>query len=190
MTLATTASTPGGNYNVTVTGTSGSLSHASTVGLTVSSPVAAAASFTSTDIATQGAWKGVYGAVGEAIANDSANYPAYAQVNFSGASTFSWAASTTDVRALQKAAASDRIASTWYAPSSFTIDINLLDGNPHSIGLYFLDWDNSGRVETVSILDAASGNTLDSRSASGLGNGKWLLWTLSGQVTIRVTLYA
>ncbi len=190
MTLATTASTPGGNYNITVTGTSGSLSHASTVGLTVSVPVTAAASFTSTDIATQGTWKGVYGAAGEAIANDSANYPPYAQVSFSGASTFTWAASTPDVRALQKAAVSDRIASTWYAPASFTIDVNLLDGNPHNIGLYFLDWDNSGRVETVSIVDAASGNPLDSRTASGFGNGKWLLWNLSGHVTIKITYSA
>jgi hypothetical protein len=94
------------------------------------------------------------------------------------------------VRALQKAASTDRIASTWYAPSNFTIDLNLLDGNAHSIGLYFLDWDNSGRVETVSILDAASGNTLDSRTASGFGNGKWLLWTLSGHVTIRIAYSA
>lgn len=77
-----------------------------------------------------------------------------------------------------------------YAPSNFTIDLNMLEGNPHSIGLYFLDWDNSGRIETVSILDAASGNVLDSRTASGFGNGKWLLWSLSGHVSIRITYSA
>src|SRR5207253_9419765 len=64
----------------------------------------AAATFTRTDTAAQGSWKGLYGSVGEAIANDSASYPSYATVSFSGLSPFTWSASTSDVRAPQKAA--------------------------------------------------------------------------------------
>ncbi|HYL92444.1 MAG TPA: cohesin domain-containing protein, partial [Alphaproteobacteria bacterium] len=147
--------------------------------------VPAAALFVKTDTATQGTWKGVYGADGEAIANDSANYPTYAQVSFNGATPYTWTPSTTDVRALQKGAASDRIASVWYASTRFTIDVNLMDGNLHEVGLYCLDWDNTGRSETIDILDAVSGTVLDSRSVSAFSNGEWVLWNLSGHVTIR-----
>ena len=96
----------------------------------------AAASFVNTDTTTRGTWKGVYGASGEAIANDSTNYPAYAQVSFAGASLYTWVSSTTDTRAPQKAAASDRIASAWISSTNFTIDLDLLDGNQHQVGLY------------------------------------------------------
>ncbi|MGA2716972.1 MAG: FG-GAP-like repeat-containing protein, partial [Bryobacteraceae bacterium] len=72
---------------------------------TVSPPaVAATAAFVATDTTTQGAWKGVYGADGEAIYDDSANYPSYAQVYFGGDSSYVWASSGTDVRDLQKSA--------------------------------------------------------------------------------------
>jgi hypothetical protein len=107
-------------------------------------------------------------------------------VSFTGAAPFSWVSSTTDVRALQKAAASDRIASAWYTATNFTIDLNLMDGNPHQIGIYCLDWD-TGRTETVDILDATSGSVLDTHTVSSFTNGQWLLWNLSGHVTIRMT---
>src|SRR5262249_54055525 len=133
-------------------------------------------------------WKTVYGGDGEAIVNDSANYPGYAQVNVNGASTYTWASPTTDVRALQQAAGSSRIASTWYSATSFSFDVNLTDGNAHEVGIYCLDWDNTGRAERIDILDAVSGNVLDTRNASAFSNGVWFLWNLTGHVTIKLTL--
>ena len=52
----------------------------------------------------------------------------------SGNSSWDWAASTTDPRALQKASVStgDRIASCWYSSGSFTIDLNFADQNPQN----------------------------------------------------------
>ncbi len=98
---------------ITITGTSGSLSHSTTATLVVTVSVPPAAVFVTNDAATQGTWKGVYGAEGYAIANDATNYPAYAQVTFSGQSNYTWAAQRPMCELLQKAAASDRIASTW-----------------------------------------------------------------------------
>jgi hypothetical protein len=187
MTVTTTGATPGGSSTVTVTGTSGSLSHNATTTLVVTVTVPAGALFVRTDNTTQGTWKGVYGADGEAIANDSANYPAYAQVTFNAASLFTWNSSTTDVRALQKAAASDRIASTWYSSTSFTIDVNLTDGNTHQVGVYCLDWDNAGRAQRIDILDASSGTVLDTQNVSAFNGGRWLFWNLTGHVTIKAT---
>jgi hypothetical protein len=189
MTVTAAPSSPGGTYTVTMTGTSGgTLSHSTAATLVVTIAAPAAAVFARLDTTTQGTWKGVYGADGETIANDSAVYPSYARVNFSVASLYTWAASTADPRALQKAAASDRIASAWYGTSNFSIDVNLTDGNAHEVALYCLDWEPKGRAERIDILDAVSGNVLDSRSLSVFSNGVWLVWNLIGHVTIRVTL--
>src|SRR5882724_11382983 len=184
MTVTVAPGTAAGTYPVTITAASGTLSHSAPVTLQVYVP--SVAGFLRTDTTTQGTWKGVYGADGEAIPNDSTLYPAYAQVSLSGVTAYSWAASTTDVRALQKAATADRIASTWFASANFTIDVNLMDGNPHQVGLYCLDWDG-GRSQTIDVLDAATGSVLDTRSLTSFGKGVWLLWNLSGHVVIRVT---
>jgi hypothetical protein len=72
------------------------------------------AHFIKTDTTTQGNWKGTYGAEGYQIVGDSVSYPSYAQVT-AGMSTFTWEASSSSVRALQKASSStERIASCWY----------------------------------------------------------------------------
>ena len=65
--------------------------------------------FVKTDTTTQGSWKGVYGQDGYAIANQTASYPSYVTVSTTG-TPYTWASSTLDTRALQKATASDRFA--------------------------------------------------------------------------------
>ena len=132
------------------------------------------ASFLRTDTFAQGTWKGNYGADGYAVANDSTSYPTYAQVSFTGQSFYTWASSTADFRALQKAASStDRIAACWYSTTSFTIDVNLTDGHSHQISMYCLDWDNynGGRVQRIDVLDASNSNVLDTHNVSAYQNG-------------------
>src|SRR5262249_14680010 len=79
---------------------------------------AAVATFVRTDTTTQGTWIGTYGAQGYDIINSSASLPSYATVTPSGQSSYTWAASTTDVRALQ-VPGGNRIAACWYSGSSF-----------------------------------------------------------------------
>jgi len=187
LTVTTTPSTPGGAYPITITGVSGSLTHSTTVTLVVTSTAPTSATLVKTDTATQGTWKTVYGADGHAIANHSTSYPGYAQVSFAGQSTYTWSGSTTDVRALQKPAASDRIASTWHSSSNFTVDLNLIDGNPHQVAIYTVDWDRLNRAQTIDILDATTGAVLSTRTLSNFGNGEWTAWNLTGHVKIRAT---
>jgi predicted secreted protein len=156
------------------------------VHVTVNSPGGGGtATFVGTDTTTQGTWKGVYGTDGYHVINDTVNYPAYAQVTPSGQLNYTWAASTSEVRALQKANAADRIAATWYG-GTFTIDVNLTDGNPHRLSLYLLDWDSFGRAETIEFRDGASNALLNSQSANTFRNGKYLTWTVQGHVVIKV----
>src|SRR5581483_6651280 len=150
--------------------------------------VAASATFIKTDTTTQGTWKGVYGADGYNVINDSASSPAYASVTPSGNASYTWTTSTIDQRGLQKSSANDRIVACWYSPTVFTLDLNLMDSNTHQVALYMLDWDgwNGPRAERIDILDT-SNNVLETRSISSFGGGIYLVWNVKGHVVIRVT---
>lgn len=151
------------------------------------SPVTASATFVNTDAATSGSWKGVYGADGASVMGDASTLPGYVQVTPSGNSAWTWNYSTTDTRAPQKISGTDRIASAWYLDGSFAVDLNFTDGQAHRVALYFLDWDLSGRSQTVQILDAGSGSVLSAQTINDFGNGKYLIWDLKGAVRVKLT---
>jgi len=152
-------------------------------------PPGGTATFLKTDTTTQGSWKGVYGADGEVIEADSSNYPSYAQAFINNAFTYQWATSTNDPRALQKAAGPDRIASTWYSPTNFNIDLTMTPGTTHQVALYVDDWDNSGpRVETINVLDGVTNSLIDSRTIGNFTGGKYLIWNVQGHVKFQAVL--
>ena len=88
---------------------------------------------------------------------------------------------------MQVPGSSNRVAAVWYSATSFTVDVNLTDGQAHDLELYFLDWDNKGRAETVQISDAATGTVLDTESISSFCNGAYLDWKVSGNLVITIT---
>ena len=111
--------------------------------------------------------------------------PAYATVSVTGDTLYTWAASTSDVRALQiSSGSSSRIAPTYYSSSTFTVDVNLTDGNTHQMALYLVDWDSTARTESISIVDAATGAVLDTGTYSSFHNGEYAVWNVSGHVQI------
>ena len=77
------------------------------------------------------------------VIGNAASLPSYATVTPSGEQSYTWAASTTDPAALQTADGTSRIAACWYSDTSFTVDVNLTDGQTHDLELYFLDWDGN-----------------------------------------------
>ena len=158
------------------------------IAATANSAIAASAEFTKTDTTTQGNWRGVYGTDGSYVIDNLARYPSYAVATPAGETNKIWEISTSDPRALQKLnKATSRIAAAWLSTSSFTIDVNLTDGNSHQVALYFLDWNSLGRGERVQILDAATGAVLDSRSVAAFSQTpQYLVWTLSGHVSIKI----
>ncbi|WP_165229491.1 PKD domain-containing protein [Aquisphaera insulae] len=150
-----------------------------------------AATYIGTDTATQGNWKGVYGLAGYNVLGDASSYPSYAAVTPSGQWSYTWASSTTDVRALQKTAAGSttRVAACWYG-SSFTVDVNLTDGQAHRLSLYLMDYDTTKRSERIDVVDASTGVVLDSRTVSGFSGGQYVSWNLGGHVQFKVTCLA
>ncbi len=148
----------------------------------------AMASYLGDDSATQGAWTGLYGADGYVIENGGNAPPAYATVALTRDMNYIWAASSLDPRALETASGSaSATAATFFAGSSFNINLNLTDGKTHRVALYLLDWDSSTRVETISILDAATNTVLSTQKFSSFHNGLYASWSVRGDVVIQVT---
>jgi len=117
-----------------------------------------------------------------------ANYPSYVAMTPSGYQTYSWTSSTTDVRGLQKisAVATDRTAACWYSETAVNFSLTFADRNVHQVALYMVDWDLLNRGQKIEILDS-SNKVLDTRTVTGFTQGQYLVWNLSGRVTIRVT---
>jgi hypothetical protein len=129
---------------------------------------------------------GTYGRQGYDVIDGPSNLPSYATITPVGANNYVWAASTSDPRAPQTAGSS-RIAATWWTTTSFSVDVNLTDGQAHSLELYLLDWDRQGRTEQVTISDAVTGAVLSTRTASSFQSGVYLDYAVKGHVVITIT---
>ncbi|MCL5667038.1 MAG: GPI anchored serine-threonine rich family protein [Patescibacteria group bacterium] len=152
-----------------------------------SAPAAGSATFVASDTKTQGNWKNAYGNEGYNIIGGSVNYPSYVQVLGINNIPFIWADPSSDVRALQKADSDVRVAASWYNYSQFSVDMNFTDNNEHQVALYFLDYDSYNRGQTVDVLDAVSGQVLNSQNIFSFHDGKYLSWQVKGHVKFRIT---
>jgi hypothetical protein len=150
-------------------------------------PQPGTASFVGADLTTKGNWKSTYGTQGYQVIQDTSSYPSYVTVTPGGVSTYTWQASTADVRALQKASSpTDRIAACWYSgATSFTVDLNFSDAVVHQVAFYFVDWDSAGRSLRVQVLDP-NNVLLDTQNLTSFVNGAYLVWKLSGHVKVQV----
>jgi hypothetical protein len=89
---------------------------------------------------------------------------------------------------LQQPGTESRIAACWYSGSSFTIDVNLTDGQTHQVALYALDWDSYGpRQEQIRVIDPSTGNVLDSETVSNFSGGQYLVYNVTGHVQFQIT---
>ncbi len=183
-----TTLTPSGTYSLTAIATDvqGQQTTSAPVQVTLNNPLpTTSVSFVKIDKTTQGMWKGTYGSAGIDIANDVNTLPSYAALNFAGTSQWLWT-TTPDHRALQDSQGSPYgKASTFYGVPSFNADLNLTDSAPHQIAMYFLDWDNGGRAETVNIIDPTTSKVLDTRTISDFAAGQYLVWNITGHVVFQ-----
>jgi hypothetical protein len=175
-------------FRVTLTGGTNAVLSGLFFGGPAGAPPTATATFVKTDSTTQGNWQTVYGADGYNIIGDLASNPSYAAPVASGQASYTWAGSTADIRALQKASnPADRIAATWYSGTSFVIDTNITDSAPHQVALYCLDWDTTNRRQTIDVLDS-NGTVLNTQAlTTSFNGGVYLVWNVTGHVKFRLT---
>ena len=120
------------------------------------------------------------------IEGGASSLPSYATVSVSGASTWNWASSTTDPRALEAPGGSGSSAACWY--SAELHDRRGPDRRPDArpdvlrgrLGQHGPDRTDPGHR-------AATGAVLDTQTVSGFNGGEYLEWAVSGNIEIRVT---
>lgn len=154
--------------------------------VTITSPgttvVGTSAIYEGTDPTTQGNWGHVYGMDGVDLPSYT-DSPTYAALTPEQEALWTWAASTTDKRALTNPVGGVQVANCWYN-NSFDFDLVLNDNQAHKVSFYFVDWDLGGRTQTVTISDAVTGAVLDTRTVSSFTGGVYLVWNISGHVKI------
>jgi hypothetical protein len=138
--------------------------------------------------APQGGWVNTFGASGYALAawnagNDVVSMPGVS-MNVVQGRRYTWAASTTDVRALENAAGTSRVAATYYDPNKISVQLNFSAAYTGNLELYAVDWDSNGRSETITV-----GNS--TATLSSFSQGAWVAFPISvaagGTVTVTVT---
>jgi hypothetical protein len=103
----------------------------------------------------QGDWVGVYGGDGYVLANwnggsDLVSLPAGASLALLNASRGTWAASTSDVRALQDPTASTRKAAFWAnSGGALRAQLTFANGYEGWLHVYVIDWDTTTRRQDV-----------------------------------------
>ena len=66
------------------------------------------------------------------------------------------------------------------------MNVGINDGKSHTVALYALDWDNSGRTQMIQVIDSTTYAVLDTRSLAAFQNGVYLVWNITGNVTFKV----
>lgn len=152
-------------------------------------PSSGTAVFSGTDTTTQGNWKSAYGGAGYGIVGDSSQQPSYGSFSYKLGTDATWAASTTDPRALLKASSTtDRVAARRYANLHETIDVNV-GATPRDVALYLMEWGSGDYQESVDVIDSDSGRILNTQIVSNFNNGVYLKYSVTGRVQFRVTKF-
>jgi hypothetical protein len=134
----------------------------------------------------QGAWPGLFGLEGYLLASAATNLPAFAAVSVRGGTGNAAAEfQTTDARALFVPGANYRSAGYWASTTNLQLDLNLMDGFPHRVALYSVDWIEHGGAQTVQVLDAVTSTVLDQRTMTNFLQGVYLSWDIVGHVVFR-----
>ena len=92
-----------------------------------------------------------------------------------------WAGNTTDVRALQDPTATTRSA-TWYDANEIRLSLTFSAAFTGSLHLYALDWDNSGRRETISV------GSQSIALSSDFSQGAWVAFPITATAGQTITI--
>lgn len=130
----------------------------------------------------QGSWVGNYGADGVALGawnNSASDYVSIpnGSVTMTQGSRYTWATSTTQVRALQLPDQSNRRAATWFDGVQLRMRIDLTAAYSGVLHLYALDWETAGRRENVTVGDGTNTNTIN--LTTDFTNGRWMNFPIS-----------
>jgi hypothetical protein len=139
--------------------------------------------------APQGSWVGAYGSAGydlagwEGSTDDLSNLP-NVSLSLAQGTRYRWAASTTDIRALEAPNGLTREAATYTDPSEVRVLLSFSAAYSGNLHLYVVDWDKQGRRETITV------NGQSAALSADFSQGAWVSFPISvaagGTVTVTV----
>jgi hypothetical protein len=139
----------------------------------------------------QGKWVGRYGAGGRVIAawaggGDLSLLPPGVTFTVDSGTSYAWANSTSDVRALSSSDEMFRSVGVWYG-NNVQLTLHFTDAYQGAISVYSLDWDSDDRRQTLTISDGS--NDYVANLTSSFQDGVWVTVPVdvpaSGSVTIQ-----
>jgi hypothetical protein len=137
----------------------------------------------------QGNWPGRFGSEGYWISAADKALPAFVEQSMNGAQEWVWNDNPQDSRALYRTPEQkQRIASCFYG-DSWTLNLGVWDTKSHAVALYFLDWDQRGRHQTVEVLDG-NGKPMASYDIQDFSRGKYLILNIQGSIQLKFTRMA
>ena len=158
--------------------------------------------FEGTDTTTKGNWQQTqYGVTSAYIPGynfPGVDNPANPRVTVTGASEAVLQAGTNDVRGLDRPVSTanagaggggvsgTRIESYLYTTSSMTLDFNPQDLTVHRLALYFADFENFKRTESVTIYNGTTNTVLSHQVLTNFRGGKYLVYDVTGPVLITI----
>jgi glucose/arabinose dehydrogenase len=150
--------------------------------------VPALAVFQGEDDQTEGHWEPAYGSEGSWLPGRTASISDELDAQMNGPRLQAGAidASPNDLRLLQDAGSGRRNPNLWMAGSWIEISLSVPLGSPVNCSLYFFNPDQDGSEE-IDWYDVNSGKLLDSQTISDLGSSKYLTWTVSGSLRVRIS---
>ncbi len=155
--------------------------------MTVVSSGGTSATLVKRDSATQGNWIGAYGSQGYNIIGSSSQLPLLRHRHAVAGQTSYHLGLHHDRPACPPATSAAPAASPLAGTpdTSFTVNVNLTDGQAHDIAIYALDWPDFGRSEKIQVFSAATGAVLDTETISNFYGGLYLQWNITGNVVIQ-----
>jgi hypothetical protein len=99
-----------------------------------------------------------------------------------------WSASTTQVRALENEAQTQRRAASYWHDSEVRVRIDFATAFNGRINIYALDWDTNARRQTVSVTCGSTTQTL--ALTTSFNQGAWLHFTVSAAAGTSCTIAA
>lgn len=144
--------------------------------------------FVAEDRSTRGNWQGVYGTAGSVIFGLATNLPPEVPAQIVEGTPYVFNSNTPAANALERPDSGSPTNRFWgcvYGWNQLVLHVPLPLGPARRIALY-LSEPSGGRVQQVDLLDATSGQTLDSRVVSNLTQSAYLVWDVAGPVDLRV----
>jgi hypothetical protein len=138
--------------------------------------------------APKGNWVGTYGATGYVLGawNGTTDLSSLSNATFTfeRGSRFKWAATTTDVRALESSDTTTRAATTYFDASQIQLKLTFTTAYTGNLELYAVDWDKRGRREMITV------NGQTATLSNDFSEGAWVSFPINvaagGSVVVTV----